>query len=230
MNFAGFSRETLQFFGSLGQNNNRQWFEAHRHIYDRHVLPEAQDFVVVMGERLRKISSDINADPRVDKSIFRLHRDTRFSKDKSPYKTHLGLVFWEGPFKKLEAPLFYFHLEGEKLFLAAGMHIFPKEFIPVYREAVVDQKKGAELDKVLEAVTGKDAYLPGWEKYKTVPRGFDAAHPRSELLKYGGIGFSIEMPPVDELFDDRAADFVFRHFENMAPIYLWLKKLIREKY
>ncbi len=228
MPFNGFSKETIRFFNTLKAHNNRPWFEDNRHLYDTFVLPEAQNFVVAMGERLTKISDEINADPRIDKSIFRLHRDTRFSKDKKPYKTHLAMLFWEGPFKKVEAPLFYFHLEPEKLFLAAGMHIFPGEFVSIYRDAVIDNKRGALLDNALKQVKDKEHYQLGWEKYKKVPRGYDADHPRSQLLKMGGIGFSIEMPLVEEIYDARAVDFVYKHFENMSPVYLWIKKIIRD--
>ena len=227
MSFTGFSKDTVRFFKDLDMNNNKIWFEENRHIYDDIVFPEAQNFVVTMGEKLARISEDINADPRTDKSIFRLHRDTRFSKDKRPYKTHLGILFWEGPFKKIEAPLFYFHLDAQKVFLAAGMHIIPKEFMQTYRDAVVDDQQGAALDKALKEVAKHGDYQPGWEKYKKVPRGYDTAHPRNHLLKLGGIGFSIEMPLRKEIHDERLIDMVFQHFENMSPIYLWLKKIIQ---
>src|SRR4030043_1052024 len=95
--FRGFTKETVAFFRGLKKNNNREWFEAHRDVYETHVLAPAKALVVDMGRRLKEISPDIVAVPRSNKSLFRLNYDTRFSSDKSPYKPNLGLYFWEGP-------------------------------------------------------------------------------------------------------------------------------------
>ena len=82
-NFRGFPKECVQFFTELEKNNNKHWFETHRKDYEEYVLNPARQFVLTMGERLKKISPGIVADPRIDKSIFRIYRDTRFSKNKS---------------------------------------------------------------------------------------------------------------------------------------------------
>ena len=127
LKFEGFSKHTVKFFKDLKKNNSKQWFEKNREIFDNHVMLESQLFIAEMGQKLQKIAPDIVAIPKTDKSIFRIHRDVRFSKDKSPYKTHLALLMWEGPFKKMENSGFYFHFEPSKLFLGAGMHVFPIE-------------------------------------------------------------------------------------------------------
>ena len=116
---------TSKFFADLARNNEKQWFEKNRARYEADVLDPAKSYVVEMGERLRKYRPDINAIPRIDKSIFRIHRDVRFSKDKSPYKIHQGIYFWEGERKKLESSGFYFHVEPGAFLLAAGMHMMP---------------------------------------------------------------------------------------------------------
>jgi len=95
-----FPKDTVAFLKKLSKNNNRDWFSANRNIYDKDFLEPAIHFVVEMGEKLQKISLHIQAIPKIDKSIFRIHRDVRFSKDKEPYKTNMGLYFWEGPGKK----------------------------------------------------------------------------------------------------------------------------------
>ena len=92
--FNGFSIEMVKFFQNLKNNNSKQWFEAHRHIYDNYVLQPARVFVVEMGKRLEKIVPAVNAIPKVNQSLFRINRDTRFSKDKRPYKTNIGIWFW----------------------------------------------------------------------------------------------------------------------------------------
>lgn len=153
--FEGFSKKSLKFFADLEKNNTKDWFSANRDIFDDEILFPAKAFVTDMGERLTKIAPDIVADPRTDKSIFRIHRDTRFSKEKIPYKTHLGIYFWEGAAKKLENPGFYFQFDKDSMFLGVGMHIFPKDMIKDYRDAVVHKKKGVELRKAIESVTKK---------------------------------------------------------------------------
>ena len=80
MSFNGFSPETLNFFAELTINNNKAWFEAHRSDFDNYVMAPSRDFVIALGDRLRELAPNVMADPRVNKSIFRIYRDTRFSK------------------------------------------------------------------------------------------------------------------------------------------------------
>src|SRR3970282_2502527 len=91
-----FPFEAIKFLSKLKRNNNKDWFESHRDEFNNSVLEPAQEFVVVLGELLRTFVPGIIAIPKTDKSIFRLHRDVRFSKDKAPYKTNLVILFWEG--------------------------------------------------------------------------------------------------------------------------------------
>ena len=102
MGFNGFSKQTLDFFENLKNNNTKQWFERNRLVFNRHVIGESELFVLAMGDRLRKFAPEITAIPKTDKSIFRIYRDVRFSKEKHPYKTHLALLFWEGSRKKTD--------------------------------------------------------------------------------------------------------------------------------
>src|SRR5689334_19383589 len=110
MAFAGFAPEALRFLADLRAHNEREWFHAHRAQYDSLLLEPSRDFVEAMGEELAPFAPDVNADPRVGGSIFRIARDTRFSKDKRPYKDHLDLWFWQGAGKSRERPGFWFRL------------------------------------------------------------------------------------------------------------------------
>ena len=109
--FSGFTKETVRFFNGLRRNNNREWFNRNRETYDKQVMEPAKAFVTAMGERLKAVVPKVIAVPLINKSIFRINRDTRFTLDPSPYKTHLGLYFWEGTKPKMESPGFYFHVE-----------------------------------------------------------------------------------------------------------------------
>ena len=184
-NFNGFSQETAGFFEQLRENNNKEWFEEHRQVYEREVLERAKSFVEAMGERLRELRPEINAIPAVNKSLFRLNRDTRFSKDKTPYKTHMGIWFWEGEGKRMEYPGFYFHLDPPIVGFGGGLHMFPKQHLEAYRELAVDKTWGPKLSQAVDQVKAAGLQV-GIPHYKRVPRGYDPEHPNAELLKVQG--------------------------------------------
>lgn len=125
----------------LARNNNTAWFAAHKADYDEYVLRPARLFIMEMGDRLHTIAPGINADPRVNRSIFRIYRDTRFSRDKIPYKTHLGIWFWEGVAPRMECSGFYFHLEPGHLTLGSGMYRFPEGLLDKFREYATDRSR-----------------------------------------------------------------------------------------
>jgi len=220
--FSGFPQETCSFLKNLEKNNSKSWFEEHRRDYEALVLGPAQRFVTAMGNRLTALSPAIHADPRTDKSIFRIHRDIRFSKDKSPYKTHLGLWFWEGSRPRMECSGFYFHLEKDRLMAGTGLYMFPKDLLKLYRDAVVDDTKGPLLSKAMKTVSKRGNYSFGEIAYKKTPRGYDPAHPRSGLLLYNGLYAGIESAVPEELFSADLVEYCFRHFKNMYPLHQWL--------
>lgn len=221
--FNGFTRDTVTFFEALRENNNKEWFNENKPNFERNVLEPARGFVIALGQRLKEeISQDIIADPRTDKSIFRLYRDTRFSKNKSPYKTHMGIFFWEGEGKKLENSGFYFHLSPPTLMLGVGMHIFPKDVLKAYREAVVASGSSERLTEAVETVRQKKLYTIGGTHYKRIPSGFDPAHPNAEFLRHKGFYAGYEDPIPAEFFSEAIVDFCLEKFIDMAPIHQWL--------
>lgn len=224
--FKGFSKETVRFFNGLRRNNSRDWFEKNRAIYEAHVLAPAKSFVVDMGAKLRMLAPQILAVPQVNKSIFRLNRDTRFSLDPSPYKTNLGIYFWDGLRPRMDATGFYFHLEPPIIILGGGYYRIPDTVIDRYRRAVVDPKQGAELARLLAAILADKTYELGGRHYKRVPAGFDPAHPNAELLKHNGlhVGFEIRIP--EELFSAKLIDYCYERFKVMAPLHAWLSKML----
>ena len=143
--FSGFTKETVRFYAELRKNNNKPWFEEHRGIFEGHAMAEAKLFVAAMGERLKKIAPGLVAVPAVNKSIFRIYRDTRFSLDPTPYKTHLGIYFWDGSRPKMESAGFYFQLEPPDLYMGGGMYMIPDSLLDRYRRAVVDRTRGPQI-------------------------------------------------------------------------------------
>jgi len=223
--FSGFNKETVQFFKGLRRNNDRDWFAKHREMYDKHVMEPAKAFVVAMGERLRTAVPGIIAAPMVNKSIFRINRDTRFSLDPSPYKTNLGLYFWEGRRSRMESSGFYFHLEPPDIILGSGMYTFPDYFVPRYRRAVVDPKLGRELGKILAVLAERKDIEIGGKYYKRVPAGCDPGHPNAELLKHKSLWVGFESKIPEELYSARLVDYCFQRYELCIPLHRWLVKL-----
>jgi uncharacterized protein (TIGR02453 family) len=219
--FEGFLPETVTFFDTLAENNTRQWFQDHKKEYENDVKHPAEEFVIAMGKKLEKIAPGINAIPKVNKSLFRINRDLRFSNDKSPYKTNLGILFWEGSGKRMDSSGFYFHMADGMLMLGVGMYCFPKPLFGPYRDAVAG-KEGSFLQKAVKKVT-RNGYVIGETKYKRVPRGYDPDHDNAELLKFGGLTARWTGDIPDEFFTNKIVDFSFAHFKKMAPIHYWLR-------
>jgi uncharacterized protein (TIGR02453 family) len=223
--FSGFTKETIRFFSALRRNNNREWFERNRDTYEAQVMGPAKAFVTDMGERLKSIAPRIVAAPKVNKSIFRINRDTRFSQDPSPYKTNLGLYFWDGLGSRMESSGFYFHLEPPHLMLGGGMYIIPDNLLGRFRHAVVDPKSGREIGTIVAAIRAIPGFTVEGLHYKRVPVGFDPAHPNAELLKHKGLYGGVDLKIPEEFFTARLVDFCFERFRSLAPLHHWLMKL-----
>jgi uncharacterized protein (TIGR02453 family) len=227
--FKGFHRETIKFYEELRENNDKHWFENHRQDYENHVLEPARAFVAAMGSKLLELSPEINASPKVDGSIFRIYRDVRFSPDKSPFKTHLGIWFWEGPRKKMECTGYYFQIEPPILWLGGGMYQIPDDMLGFYRENVVDPKYGKDLERAVREVTGK-GYMVGGKHYKRVPRGYDSSHPNAELLLHKGLWTNVEVRIPDDLFSELCIEYCFKRFKDTAPLNDWLAGLLEREH
>lgn len=215
----------LKFLAKLKKNNNKEWFAEHREEYEFEFLLPAQNFVVELGEKLQKIFPELIAIPRIDKSIFRLHRDVRFSGDKSPFKTNLGVFLWEGPAKKMEASGFYVHIEPGYIMIAAGLYMFTKENLTVFREAVDSPEGGKSLDRLVTKILSKGDYQLGGQTYKRVPKGFPPEHPYARYLLHGGMHVYYETKDIKNIPGDFAS-FCFGHLKNLSPLHSWMQEYI----
>jgi uncharacterized protein (TIGR02453 family) len=219
--FPGLDRGTVTFLVGLERNNRKAWFEAHRADYDAHYVGAGKALVAALGPRLRKIAPSVQFDPRVNGSVARVHRDVRFAKDKSPYKAHLDLWFWHGERRGWEAPGFFFRLTPKQLIVGVGMHMFTKEQLPAFRDAVVDATKGRALAATVAKVRAA-GYEVGGAKRKTVPRGYDTDHARAALLLHEGLYASWEGPIPKEAYAPKFPDWCAAHFRAQWPIAKWV--------
>ena len=168
----------FRFFAELTRHNDRAWFEDNKARYVAEVRDPLLRFVEAFGPRLAKITLHMLADPRpVGGALFRIYRDTRFSRDKSPYKTHAGLSFRHVAGRDVHAPVFYLHLQPGMVFGAAGMWRPPAEAVKLVRDAIV-----AEPDAWRRAVRTCPLSHDD-DSLRRAPRGYDPAHPLVEDLK-----------------------------------------------
>ncbi|MFZ5619258.1 MAG: DUF2461 domain-containing protein [Pseudomonadota bacterium] len=183
MNFDGLPADYFRFFKELSENNNREWFEDNKPRFKESVQAPLALFVEAMGPRLKKVSKHFVADPRLNGgSIFRIYKDVRFSKDKTPYKTHGGVQFRHARGKDAHAPGFYVHIGPGEVFFGGGVWMPPSDALLKIREAVRDDgaawKKataGAAFKKRFGGVHGDALTRP--------PRGFDAGDANIDDIK-----------------------------------------------
>jgi uncharacterized protein (TIGR02453 family) len=211
-----FPRGAARFLAGLKRNNRKDWFDAHREEYEADLLEPAKEFVIELGAPLRKLRAKLRVDPRINYGVKRMNRDTRFSKDKTLYKDHLTLWWWEGDDKD-SSPGYWFDLQPTKVALAVGMHMIEPKALDRYREAVVDETRGKKLATTVKKLEAKGYQLEG-PKTKRVPRGFDADHPRERYLKHTGIYMWTETPIPRTSF----AAHCLGHYRALTPLQEWL--------
>lgn len=180
-----FTPELFRFLTRLKRNNNRDWFLAHKEEYETYARQPAIQFITDFSGPLYKITPHLNADPRGTRgSLFRIYRDTRFSSDKRPYKSHLAMRFSHRG-KDVHSPGFYLHLEPGRSFAASGLwHPEPPTLLKV-RTGIVERCE--EWRKIRKLLNWDDA-----SKLSRPPRGFPCEHEFIDDLKLRDLGTAIE--------------------------------------
>ena len=211
-----FDDETFAFLRELKTHNDRAWFTSNKERYERSVKEPVLAFIGDAGPHLRKLSKHLVADPKpVGGSMFRIYRDVRFSKDKSPYKTHVGVHFPLG--KGMTVPGYYLHLEPRQCFVAAGMWMPESSQLQQIRTAIAGRpadwrKASGDLDQDENAL-------------KRPPRGFDAEHPMIEDIKRKSFTGSLRLSDGQMVGDDVMQTFV-RTCKELAPLMRFLARAV----
>ncbi len=171
-----FTNATFTFLSDLTAHNNRDWFQQNKHRYEDYLKEPAIRFIIDFGPHLKAISEHFRADPRpVGGSMFRIYRDLRFTRDKTPYKTHLGIQFRHDQGRNAHAPGFYLHLEASGSFAGAGVWRPDAASLKRVREAIIEDPRAYERAVGANTLEG--------DRLKRMPRGFDSGHPLAEDLK-----------------------------------------------
>lgn len=219
--FGGFPAEFFAFFGDLAANNDRQWFGANKERYRAAVVEPMSGFIAAMAPRLGRVSPHFIADPRPNGgSMFRIHRDVRFAKDKRPYKEHGACQFRHERGRDAHAPGFYVHLAPDGIVYGGGIWKPPSPALQRIREAIAHDpsawRKVVRNRRLVDCFGGIEG-----EALKRAPRGFPQEHPHIEDIKRKSF-FAMRRAAASEA---RSADFVAdveRAFRAATPLMRFL--------
>ncbi len=214
--FAGFPADFFRFFEQLRKNNNRDWFNANKDRFQQSVQEPMSAFISAMQPRLAAISKHYVADPKPHGgSMFRIYRDTRFSKDKTPYKTHAACQFRHEAGKDVHAPGFYVHIEQDQVFFGGGIWLPPAPKLNLIRDFIADNARSWARIKNAKKVLDVGG-IQG-DGLKSAPKGFDDQHVHIEDLKRKSFFVMSESSPQSAARAD-FVDEVAQGFGRAAPL------------
>ena len=215
--FDSFSPEALRFLSDLKSNNTRDWFTANRATYEDHVKEPGKQFAVAMAMALRDLTGCDHGS-----KIFRIHRDVRFSKDKTPYNAHLHMAFVPKE-QAGQPPMWFFGLSSEKLSLGCGVFQYDKEALPAFRSAMAGPK-GAELIQLTTDFRAAGLRV-GEPELKRVPSGFDKGHPHGEALRRKGFAAWIDVSDPAFVTEPNLAKRATGLFDQIMPVFRLLSQV-----
>ncbi len=177
-----------------------------------------------MGETLQILVPTIHFKPKVSGSLFRIYRDVRFSKDKTPMKSKIGLLFWQGQAHRMQSSSFYMHYDKDSYFVAAGIRAFKPPLLKTYRAYIKHKKHRESLHQILEDLKKKGYKLPEL-KYKRVPPEFEKDIEHNYLTKQGAMFAYIEYKIDDIFFTEGIMDRLFKVYKDMYELQKWVYKM-----
>jgi uncharacterized protein (TIGR02453 family) len=219
--FAGFDKSAMGFWHELAAEMNKEWFAENKQRYETLWVQPMSALMREVGAKLAKSYGSITlADPKV----MRIHRDVRFSKDPSPYKTHIGAVIavaGKGLAQGGNAAM-YMHLGIDEEFAGVGCYMFDPAKLAKWRKQVAG-KSGEELAKIVGKLRGKGYVVGGHDDLKKVPKPYDADHPRGELLRMKGLTGGFPSIPKGLIHKAGMTDWLVEHGRAMVPLITWLQ-------
>ncbi|GAA2380000.1 MULTISPECIES: DUF2461 domain-containing protein [Gordonia] len=208
MSFTGFPEAALDFYDDLEIDNSKVFWEAHRDVYQSSVAAP----MVALTDEL--------ADEFGPAKVFRPYRDVRFSKDKTPYKTHQGAFVAVGP-----ATGYYVQISAPGVRVAAGFYHADPDTLAAIRRAIDDDLHGAELEKIVGTLERK-GWEVGGDRVKTSPRGWSADHPRIDLLRYRSLTVSRDYGFDEVIHSPALVDRVRKDWRQTRPLVDWLVRRV----
>jgi uncharacterized protein (TIGR02453 family) len=218
--FKGFPKESLKFLRSLRRNNNREWFQDHKTIYESALKQPMCDLVEAVGVAFETFAPEMVASTKA--SVYRIYRDTRFSKNKAPYKTHVAAIFPRKGLDKHRGAAFYLHVSPEELLIGGGVYMPLPEDLQAIRSHIAENStafltilRGAKFRKLFGTLGG--------EQLSRVPRGFSAEHPAADYLRHKQFLAARTLKPEVATTSD-LYDVVIETFRGMLPLVRFLNE------
>ncbi len=228
--FTGFPPALMGFFRQLARHNEKPWFEANRPRYETEVRTPLRALVEEMDVRFARIAPEIVGDPR--RSVFRIHRDVRFSRDKSPYKTHASCWFFHrdagrqvGQEADAGSAGFYFQISPTESFLGAGIWMPPRGSLARIRDALAEDPKGFAAVADTPALRRRFGGLDQEQMLTRLPRGYAPGHPAEPWLRYQSFTLGRALSS-DEALSPRLAAALERDFARLVPLVRWLNRAL----
>lgn len=224
-----FTNRSLTFFRQLTRNNEKAWFEAHREQYENDVRAPMRELIEELDVRFAGFAPEIGGDPK--RSMFRINRDIRFSKDKSPYKTHAAAWFHHrnaarsvGSESDAGSAGYYFHLEpGGRSMLGAGLWMPPRPQLNKLRAAIADNPTA--FDRIVRSLPQRFGGLDEESALKRMPRGYAEDHPAARWLKYQSFTTGRTMTDA-QVTSKSLADLLAKEFAAVLPLVRWLNETL----
>jgi uncharacterized protein (TIGR02453 family) len=222
--FVGFPETGLAFLTGLAADNTRTFFDTHRRTYERDLLAPMRLFVTDVAEQLRAtVAPAIQAEPTVGKSLFRINRDIRFSKDKTPYIPWMDATWWEGLTDARRAPAYIFRLTADHVVIGAGIVGLRDDQLDRFRRAVANESSGKQLRAALDELASENPEIEvTTPTRKRVPALHPQDHPRRDLLRLESLHASKRVPHPNSISSSRFADWTVKHLCAFTPVHRWL--------
>ncbi|MFA6789443.1 MAG: DUF2461 domain-containing protein [Arcobacteraceae bacterium] len=226
--FLGFSQKGLDFLDQIKDNNTKVWFEEHRHIWEETILKPNIAYVEEMGEHLIALAPFIKALPKVSGSLFRIYRDVRFSNDKTPIKTKIGILFWQGNTHRMQSASFYMHYTSSEVFVATGIRSFKPPLLKKYREYIKNEKNAQNLHTVLEKLHQKGIKTVE-PHFKRFPQGFKEEDKYAYLSQFNAMYAYTTFKPNETFKSTKIINKNFKFYEETQELFNWLYEMTMSK-
>ncbi len=224
--FPGIPQEGMQFLSALARNNRREWFQPRKHVYDEQVKTPMAELVTALNSAMMRFAPNYVAEPA--KAIYRIYRDTRFSKDKTPYKTHIAAIFPRRGLEKHGGAGLYFSVSPKEIEVAGGVYMPGPEALLAIRTHLAGHHE--EFRKIIRAK--KLRTLMGemhGDQLSRVPKGFPCGHAAADLLRYKQWLVYVMLDPKLAVTPKLLPE-VQKRFEAMMPFLEFLNRpLVRDK-
>jgi uncharacterized protein (TIGR02453 family) len=219
--FQGFHDANARFFRGLAKNNDREWFLAHKDEYEEGWNAPMKLLLDDVHAAIDPLYAYCDLDAP---KVFRIYRDVRFSKDKAPYKTHVGgfIPVRRAGTRVTDVPMALYFQVGTEVFGAAGHYIMEPSSLARFRASVVDEARGKELGKILASLGRKGLVAQSHDALKRVPKGFDPEHPRADLLRRKGLHVPFAALPKGLLTSPKLVPWLRDQCKTVAPLVEWL--------